>query len=402
MRIASSQPHLLCVGGEDHRLRIPFMLALRDRGFRITAAGSDDASSFAAAGVDYCPFQLDRFVNPLVDRSSIGELRNLVNKLQPDIVQSFDTKPNVLVPLATRGLHGTAAVRTINGMGWVYSSRSPAAMVLRPVQRVLHRAAANYAAATIFQNRDDQTFFERHGMVDSGRSHLIPGSGVDIEKFERALAIAPSPTELRAELGLGVSEVVITVTRLTRQKGIPTLLQAAALVHAQRPTVRFLLVGPRASEGFLAVSEVELRRHAPYVIATGQRMDVPALLALADVFAFPTEYREGVPRALLEAGLAGLPIVATGMPGCNDVVRDGWNGLLVPPRSPRLLAAKICQLLDDRREAAVMGQRAAERVRDEFGLSLTVSRYCEVYSQLIGTHHPTKELVCSRTATYAQ
>jgi glycosyltransferase involved in cell wall biosynthesis len=184
-------------------------------------------------------------------------------------------------------------------------------------------------------------------------------------------------------LGLENCEIVITVTRLTRQKGIPTLLEAAALVHAARPTVRFLLVGPRESEGPLAVTRAELDRHAPYVVATGMRSDIPSLLKAADVFAFPTEYREGVPRALLEAALAGLPIVATNMPGCNDVVRDGWSGLLVPPHSPRLLATKIIDLLDDRSTARAMGGRAAELVRQEFNLDLTVARYIAAYNELL-------------------
>jgi len=280
-------------------------------------------------------------------------------------------------------MRGVRAVRTINGMGWVYSSSSPAALALRVVQRVLHRRASRAVAATVFQNREDKQFFERHAMVDASHSYLIPGSGVDIDKFDRDLSHGPSPAVLRESLGLGASEVVITVTRLTRQKGIPALLEAAAIVHRSRPGVRFLLVGPRDTEGRLAVSQAEIDRHAPYVAATGPRNDVPALLRLADVFAFPTEYREGIPRVLLEAGLAGVPIVTTKMPGCSDVVRDGYSGFLVPPRAPRLLAERILELLDNRVAARAMGERAAADVRRGFGLDLTVARYRALYERLL-------------------
>ena len=122
------------------------------------------------------------------------------------------------------------------------------------------------------------------------------------------------------------------------EKGIPTLLKAAAMVHRVHPDVSFLLVGPRESEGPLAVTQAEIDQHAPYVMATGPRSDVPALLRLADLFAFPTAYGEGVPRVLLEAALAGVPIVSTSMPGCCEVVRDGWSGSLVPPHAPESLA----------------------------------------------------------------
>ena len=162
------------------------------------------------------------------------------------------------------------------------------------------------------------------------RSELIPGAGIDVKGFERALAMGPSPTQLRHELGLGTAEIVITVTRMTRQKGIPTLLKAAALVHEARPGVRFLLVGPRQSEGPLAVSQAEIDRHAPYVKALGPRSDVPALLSLADVFAFPTEYREGVPRVLLEAALAGLPIVPVSYYVKWKIHVKSWDRFQIP------------------------------------------------------------------------
>ena len=373
---------LLCVGGEDHNLRIAFMLALRERGIQVSAAGTGDPAPFARAGLTYHRFRFDRFLDPLGDRTAVGKLRELFAQTRPDIVQSFDTKPNMLVPLAARTMRDVAVVRTINGLGWVYSSRSPLARSLRPVQRVMYRLAAASTAATVFQNRDDKAFFERHRMLGRGRNHLIPGSGIDIGKFEQAAAGGPSDAALRDELGLATAEVVLTVTRLNRQKGIPTLLKAAALVHRVRPNVRFLLVGPRESEGRLAVSQAEIERHAPYVQAIGQRADVPALLGLADAFVFPTEYREGVPRALLEAALAGLPIVTTSMPGCTDVVRNGWSGFLVPPRSPREIAVRVLDLLQQRQLAREMGQRAAALVRQEFGLRLVVDRYCSLYAQL--------------------
>jgi glycosyltransferase involved in cell wall biosynthesis len=117
------------------------------------------------------------------------------------------------------------------------------------------------------------------------------------------------------------------------------------------------------------------------------------LLAIADVFAFPTEYREGVPRVLLEAALAGVPMVTTQMPGCSDVVRDRWSGLLVPARAPRSLAAKILELLDDRRMARAMAANAAEHVRREFSLDITVARYADTYEELLGR--------CARYAPWA-
>ena len=220
-------------------------------------------------------------------------------------------------------------------------------------------------------------------MIGRGGNKLIPGSGVEVEKFEQAASAGREAGELRKALGLGDSEIVITVTRLARSKGIPALLEAAALVCACRPNVRFLLVGPRQSEGKLAVTQAEIDRHAPYVVAIGPRSDVPSLLGLADVFAFPTELREGVPRVLLEAALAGLPIVTTQMPGCVDIVQDGVSGFLVPPGKPKILADRIIDVLRDRQGAKAMAERARTLVKNEFSLKITVDRYAAAYSELL-------------------
>jgi glycosyltransferase involved in cell wall biosynthesis len=376
--------HLLYIGGEDHALRIPFMQALAARGFRVTAAGTGDAAPFGLAGIDYRRFDFDRFINPLADWRTIRRVAKILADVRADLVHSFDTKPNLFVPFAARAGRVGLVVRTINGLGWIYSSRSPLASALAPAYRTLHRAASRSTALTVFQNRDDKMFFERHRLVERGAARLIPGSGVDIARFEQAAANGPPPSVLRERLGLGASAIVMTVTRLTREKGIRTLLEAAALVNAARPDVQFLLVGPRQSEGRFAVTQEEIDRHSPYVTALGPRSDIPSLLALADVFAFPTEYREGVPRALLEAALAGVPIVTTRMPGCSDVVRDGWSGLLVPPRAPRILAEGIITLLGERQRARTMARNAAALVRREFSLDITVARYAAAYEELIG------------------
>lgn len=381
------RPHLLCIGGDDHALRIPFLVALRDRGFRVTAAATADPMPFVKAGLEFLHFRCYRFMNPLADLNAITMFSDLLADVKADVVQTFNPKPNLLVPLAARDHPETVIVRTINGLAWTYASRSMLARGVRPVYRALHRLAARFTTATVFQNNDDKALFEGHGMTGKALSLLIPGSGIDTRGFERARATGPSPAQLREELGLGDSEVVITVTRMTRLKGIPAMLEAAAIVHEARPGVRFLLVGPRESEGRQAVTQDMIDRHAPYVMAIGPRSDVPSLLRLADIFAFPTEYREGIPRVLLEAAVARLPIVATRMPGCVDVIRDGWNGVLVPPRSPTVLAEKIIDLLSHPEVASAMGQRAAEFVQREFNLDLTVDRYATLYSDLLARRH---------------
>ncbi|SFI52223.1 glycosyltransferase [Albimonas pacifica] len=377
---------VLFVGGEDNVLRLPFILAMRERGFEVVAADSGDPAPFRKAGVEHAAFPFDRFISPLSDLRALRRLAALLETLEPDIAQGFDTKPCLFLPLA-RGLSGadTQVVRTICGRAWVYSSRTPLALGARPVYRALHRLAARSTAATVFEIEDDLEFFRRHRMAGR-RGMVIPagGGGVDVAGFGRALAAGPSAEALRDELGLGDAPVAITVTRVTRQKGVPALLEAAARVHAVRPDVRFVLVGPRDSEGPLAVTEAEIAAHAPYLIATGARSDVPALLRMADLFVFPTEYREGVARVLLEASLAGLPIVSTAMPGCREVISDGWNGRLTPPGDPEALAEAVLEVLDDPDGGRAMAANAALQARTVFSLDAIADRHAALYAELLG------------------
>ncbi len=385
----TSSPRVLVIGGDDHALRVPFLQRLREKGIEAMAAGTGDDKAFETVGIPHYRYAFNRFAGPLADRHAIIELRKIIERTGPDLVQSFDTKPNILLPLAARALSKRLpVVRTINGMGWVYSSRSPLAFALRPAYWVLQRYAGQYTSATVFQNRDDLVQFDRGDMIGHGRRQVIAGSGVDIETFDKAANAVDSAT-LRRSLGLDGVPVVMTVSRLTRQKGIATLLRAAAIVHKVRPEVRFVLVGPRESEGPFAISSAQLAAHEPYVTTLGRRSDVAALLRIADVFAFPTQYREGVPRVLLEAAASGVPIVATRMPGCTDVVKNRWSGLLVEPRSHIELAEAVLELLADRQRSALMADRARSLVREDFTLDKVVDRYVTLYRELLG---PSAEL----------
>lgn len=380
-QILKTKPHIVCVGGEDHPLRIPFLLALQERQFRVTAVSTGDGAPFERAGIDHHSYAFDRFSSGGADWGVIGSFRKLILNLKPDIVQSFDTKPNLLAPIAMRG--AAPVVRTINGLGWVFSSNEIRALSLRPVYCALQWLASCWTTATVFQNEDDRKLFKQYCLLGSSQDKLIGSSGIDAKAFAQAQSRGPTGAQLRDELGLKDAEIIIYVGRLTRQKGIPTLLKAVPLVLAQRPNARFVLVGPLESEGPFAVDRASIDRLGGHVVTTGPRKDVPALLGIADVFAFPTEYREGVPRVLLEAGLAGVPIVASRMPGCNDVVDDGINGYLVEPHEPDKFANRIINLLSDPARAKKMGGRSGALVTERFELARVVASYSDVYNSIL-------------------
>lgn len=377
--------HVLFVAGVDSNLRLPFVSAIRNLGYRVGMAASGGGDAYRQAGIEFYPFDFDRTITPVSDLRSVGALRTILKRVRPDVAQGFDTKPCIMLPIAARGL-ATRPIRTICGQGWVHSSSSPVATVVRPIYRALHRAASRHTAATVFQLESDHEDFTHHGMMGAN-GVVIPagGGGVDVDLFDRKLETAATPEELRREFGFGDRKVITCVSRLTRQKGIPTLLDAAERVHRLRQDVVFLLVGPRESEGPLAVRKAELDRRSEFVCAPGSRDDVYALLRMSDMFVFPTEYSEGVPRALLEAGLASLPIVASAMPGCRTVIDHGKNGLLVRPGDAEGMAQAILSLLDDPSAGREMAARCPQMIRDNFSVRAIAQKHDELYQAILAS-----------------
>lgn len=378
-----SRAKIWFIGGEDVRFRIPLLIELRRRGFEVAAVGSEGGDAFRAPSIPYYRYELKRGVGPLADIQAYRQLTRLFRDHAPDVVHAFDTKPSIYAPIAARKAGVPGRVRTITGMGHVFSSRSPLALALRPVYRTLNAWASRASGVTIFQNEDDRDYFLRHRMVEPGREALVRSSGIDVQEF---LSRKPDPqnlARLRGELGLQGRTVVTMIARLVKQKGVREYLQAARLARHEVANVVFLLIGPASSEGRKAVpvKEVEGSEDVRYL---GPRKDVAALLALSDVLVLPSYYREGVPRILLEGGAMGLPLITTDMPGCRDVVRDGWNGHLVPTRDGRALATAIVRLLQSPQERVEMGSRSIRHVVENFSLDVVADAQAEIYQDLLG------------------
>lgn len=376
------------VGSDDIRLRIPYLLELRRRDFDVTMLGSEPPEPFAAHEIPYHRYSLSRALDPVADWRTLRELRTLFRAHRPSIVHSFDTKPGMLASFAARSAGVPVRIRTLTGMGYVFSSRSPRALLLRPVDHVMQTAASRAASMTVFQNRDDHAYFLRHRLARPQASALIPGSGIDVELLRSKRPSADGLAALRRELGLEGGRVVTMISRLVRTKGVLEFCAAARAVRRERPDSTFLLVGPLGSEGWQAVPRSEVEGN-PDVRWLGPRPDVAALLALSDVFVLPTFYREGIPRALLEAAAMELPLIATDMPGCRDVVRDGWNGILVPPRDVGALTRALMTLIDaSSAELRQMGENSRAHVEQQFTLELVTDAYADIYRRLIEKARP--------------
>lgn len=312
-------------------------------------------------------------VNPFREVGLFLTIARVLFILQPDLIHNVSLKPVLYSSLAAKLVCRGKIVNALTGLGFIYSSSSTRARLLRPVTQVLLRLAlSGQRVTTIFQNEDDLTMLVNGGVVRRSRSVLIKGSGVNIDEFK--------PQTL-------VRRVVVVAlpARLLREKGVYEFVAAATLLKAKDVKARFVLIGDRdpSNRGSVTTLEMDKWRQESVVELWGWKRDMAATLSEVDVVVLPSYRGEGVPKALLEAAACGLPLVTTETPGCRDVVQNGNNGFLVPMRSVAPLADAIEKLVRGDSLRLQMGEQGRRRIVEEFSESIVIDQTLRVYGEAL-------------------
>jgi len=259
----------------------------------------------------------------------------------------------------------------VSGLGYSFSGGRRRWLASRLVSTAYRVALRRPGIRVIFQNTDDLQGFVRAGIIDPLQAVLIRGSGVDLKAF-------PQTREPAGPLR------VVLPARMLRDKGIVEFAGAARMLRSRGMAAQFLLAGMMDEANPAGISRAELTQlqQESGVEWMGHVADMPALLASAHVVCLPS-YREGLPKALLEACAAGRPIVTTDVPGCRDVVSDGVNGILVPVRDAAALADALQRLLGDAALRARMGDEGRRRAESEFDVNAVVRATLDEYRKIL-------------------
>lgn len=367
-----TNPRLLFIVTEDWYFvshRLPLAIAAQAAGFDVAVATRATAHGDAIrhAGIRLIPFALSRRGgNPL---DEITRLFSLLRREKPDLVHLVALKPVLYGGIAAYLAKVPGVVNAVAGLGWLFTSGGWRARWIRPViRRFLAWRLSAKNAVTIVQNPDDLALLQQAG-VPPAQLRLIRGAGVDVAVFTPALAPPPQPV------------IVMLVARMLWDKGVGEFVAAARQLHRQGMSARFVLVGGPDPGNPASISEATLRAWHGHddIEYWGQREDMPAVLRLAHIACLPSYYGEGLPKSLLEAAAAGLPIVTTDAPGCREVVNDGDNGVLVPPRDADALADALRRLIADAGLRAQMGARSRERALAEFSQTQVIAQTLQLY-----------------------
>ena len=351
--------------------RAGLLTALRAHGLDIVvlAPGGPQSAAIERLGARFVELPISpRGTSPLADLGVVIHYVRRLRAIRPAAFLGFTAKPNIYGSIAAR-ICGVPVINNISGLGTVFTKRN----WLTRLVSALYRVALTRSATVFFQNRDDLALFERMGLVRRDQAALLPGSGVDVERFAPRAKATDTPFTF------------VLAARLLWDKGVGEFVEAARLVKAGHGAVRFHILGIIEPRSRAAVSEERLRGWddegvVEYLGAAG---DVRPALAGADCVVLPSYYREGVPRVLLEAAAMAVPVITTDTPGCREAVDDGVTGLLCEPRSVESLKSameRMLALAPDRRKS--MGASGRLKMENEFREEIVHRAYLDALGKL--------------------
>lgn len=348
--------------------RLPLAIAAREQGFDVTVVTrvSTHRATLEKAGIKTVPFEMARqSVSPVAILREALQLARLYRREQPDIVHHVALRSVIVGALAARLAGVRGVVSAVTGLGYMFATEGRHTWARTLVKRGLRLLLSE--GVTIVQNPEDRDFLERLG-VSEARLRLVLGVGVDPERFQPGGSPKAVP-------------VVMLASRLLWDKGVGEFVEAARRLTGR---ARFVLVGAPDPENPAAVSERQLETWAKQGVVEwwGFQQNMPHVLRQATIFCLPS-YREGMPKALLEAMATGLACVTSDAPGCRDAVEDGVSGLLVPARNADALATAIDRLLSDAVLRTRLGLAARARAVERFNAQRVVTETLQIYRDLM-------------------
>ena len=344
--------------------------ALKAEGYQpIVVAPLDPAAEPRMAELDVqrivVPIQRSG-LNPLSDLGLLRKYSSILKRVRPVAYLGFTIKPNIYGGIAARSL-GIPVIANISGLGTVFIRRGA---LLALVSR-LYRFALKRAAVVFFQNPDDLELFVERKLVERAQARLLPGSGVDLDRFRASPIPSGPPTFL-------------FIGRLLGDKGVREYADAARLLREELPDARFRLLGPLdpGNRSAIARSEVDQWVGQGFVEYLGESADVRPQVEEATAVVLPS-YREGLPRSLLEAAAMGRPLVATDVPGCREVVKPGVNGLQCEVRNAASLAKAMKNMANmSDKDRARMGAESRRMVETRFSETVVIEAYLDALGKL--------------------
>jgi glycosyltransferase involved in cell wall biosynthesis len=353
-----------------YNFRMNFVRALLANGFEVhTVAPVDDYTHYLQeAGCIHHPVRMDsRGANPIKDSALIAELFWIYRKVKPDIILHYTIKPNVYGTLAASMLK-IPVINNVCGLGTVFLKDN----LVSKIAIFLYKISFRFASKVFFQNPDDLKLFLDKKLVPVKAVDLVPGSGIDLEKFQ--------PMGFRRNPKF----TFLMISRLISDKGVYEYINAIKELRRKGIDARFQVLGaidPQHKRG-IKTETIDEWINSGTIEYLGTTDNVRAMIEQADCIVLPS-YREGTPRTLLEAASSCKPIITTDVPGCNHVVIDNFNGFLCRLKDSSDLAEKMESMSTLEEETLrTFGLNGRAKIEAEYDESFVINKYLAALSAL--------------------
>ena len=352
-----------------------FVKALLTKGYEVhTIAPKDDYTHYLTeAGCIHHKITMDsRGANPIKDSALIVELYSIYRKVRPDIILHYTVKPNVYGTIAASLLR-IPVVNNVCGLGTVFLKNN----LVSKIAILLYKFTFKFPKKVFFQNPEDLQLFLDKKLVPAHTADLLPGSGIDLEKFNAL------------EFKRNKSFTFLLISRLITDKGVLEYIEAVKKLRLKGLDARFQVLGAKDPEHKRGIKTKVIDEwiKSGTVEYLGTTDDVRYFISKADCIVLPS-YREGTPRTLLEAASSSKPIIATDVPGCHNVVDHNVNGLLCKLKDVGDLADKMNEMANfDNETLKRFGVNGRKKVELEFNEEIVINKYIETLSLLKAASH---------------
>jgi len=335
-----------------------------------------------AEGVKTYPVGLTRRITPLKDLIALWKLYRYFRKEKPDIVHTHTPKAGLIGMLAARWAKVPHRLHTVAGMP-LMETTGLKRKILHLTEKITYRCAQH-----IYPNSKGlQEFIVKNRFCPETQLKIIgngSSNGIDTTYFIPKFLTHIQKEALKEKLGIPMNAFIFCfVGRLVKDKGINELVQAFTEVHRTFLYAKLLLVGPLERELDPLTPETENEiKYNPNIFSVGFQADVRPYLAISDIFVFPS-YREGFPNVVMQAGAMGLPCIVTDINGCNEIIEDGVNGLIIPPKNTERLKEKMRSMLENSPLRNQLKQQAREMIVSRYEQQQVWDALLEEYGRVM-------------------
>lgn len=282
------------------------------------------------------------------------KIKKLIKSVNPDVVFLGNVKPNIYGGIAAYKCGIKNIYSLISGLGYAFIDEPGfKRSFVKKICLFLYKLSFKHFSHIFFQNNDDRNLFLQKHIVREENSSVVPGTGVDLATFKPQ----PFPEKI----------TFFMAARLIKEKGVFHFVEAAKKLKPRYPEVKFVL-GGNIDANPSAITQEQLKDCLHVVEYIGYVKDMATAMAKCSVFVYPSYYREGVPRTLLEALACGRPVITTDNVGCREVVVDGDNGYKIAIKNTEALVNAMKKFITNASNISVMGSNSRRLAENKFDI----------------------------------